>query len=119
MDYAFAMPEEIPSGWVTFRFENVGQATHYMYIGRRPNGVSRETFVGAVREKEFPPHENVGGPGFHAPGCVSETTVHLEPGDYFVQCAITNEGGQDHYELGMTRHFRGGASDGQIRTGRA
>jgi len=43
----------------------------------------------------------MGGPGFTASGRISSTTVHLEPGEYVVECYVKDEDEQFHSYLGM------------------
>lgn len=42
-----------------------------------------------------------GGPGFTAPGRTVETTVHLEPGHYIVECYVKDENEDFHSYRGM------------------
>ncbi|MFB6097521.1 MAG: hypothetical protein ABEK84_00085 [Salinibacter sp.] len=44
MDYAFAAPDTIPSGWVTLRMPNEGKETHYMEIDRLPKGKTYDAY---------------------------------------------------------------------------
>lgn len=43
----------------------------------------------------------MGGPGLTAANKTSETTVHLEPGEYIVECYVKDENEQFHSYLGM------------------
>jgi len=35
-DFAFDAPDQIPSGWTTFRMTNAGEQEHFLYIYRLP-----------------------------------------------------------------------------------
>lgn len=105
-DYAFALPTEIPSGWITFRMKNQGKDTHVAMIGKRPDTISHKEFIKDIENWQWPLSDHMGGPGLHSPGQVSETTVHLEPGDYFVACGAHTPEGVSHTNLGMIRYFK-------------
>lgn len=53
-----------------------------------------------------PGAKTMGGPGFTAAGTTSETTVHLEPGEYIVECYVKNEEEIFHSYIGMLEHLR-------------
>lgn len=53
-----------------------------------------------------PGAKTMGGPGFTAAGTTSETTVHLEPGEYIVECYVKNEEEIFHSYIGMLEHFQ-------------
>ncbi len=63
-----------------------------------------EKLVGSLPEWFFSARR-LGGPGFTAPGHTSETTVHLEPGDYVMECYVrsADDDTMFHGELGMLR----------------
>lgn len=46
-----------------------------------------------------------GGAGFLAPGGTGLTTVHLEPGEYIVECYVRDENGNFHTTSGMLDHL--------------
>lgn len=52
-----------------------------------------------------PGAKTMGGPGFTAAGTTSETTVHLEPGEYIVECYVKNEEEVFHSYIGMLEHI--------------
>jgi hypothetical protein len=52
-----------------------------------------------------PGAKTIGGPGFTAAGTTSETTVHLEPGEYIVECYVKNEDEVFHSYIGMLEHI--------------
>jgi hypothetical protein len=47
----------------------------------------------------------MGGPGITAAGATSATTVHLEPGEYIVECYVRDENGVFHTAAGMIDHM--------------
>lgn len=64
-----------------------------------------DNLVAAIMEKGSwffdPGAPPMGGPGFTAAGITSETTVHLEPGEYVVECYVKNEKEVFHSYIGM------------------
>ncbi len=107
VDYAYAMPAEIPSGWITFRMENMGDKNHYASIFRSESDLSIEELRGKIDSGKYDfPKSPVGGPGLHSPGHKSDVTVHLEPGNYMMYCKLQTESGKDHAELGMRLAFK-------------
>ncbi|MBD3257044.1 hypothetical protein GF377_01330, partial [candidate division GN15 bacterium] len=42
IDYQFEVADSIPSGWVTFQFNNTGHAEHFFLLNRLPNTVAYE-----------------------------------------------------------------------------
>lgn len=119
VDYAFVAPDTIPSGWVTFRFENRGEELHVFDLlglpeGRRYEDLRREYLLPA--DTVFPAYQKgeidvqgllarldriepgwmaemtVGqGVGLTSPGRVARTTVKLEPGRYYMKCFVTTD----------------------------
>jgi hypothetical protein len=133
-DFSFTAPPTFPSGWIKLRFDNQGAETHFMVIWKLPEGktfddwtenVSKpfEEFYVEYRSGEleqaaffeqllaalpewFFDAQRMGGPGFTAPGRVSETTIHLEPGDnYVLECYVRTKDQDDTFHLshGMLR----------------
>lgn len=134
-DYAFAAPDEIRSGWTTFRLSNAGQETHFVYLSRLPEGRSFDEYVqqigvpinevwyqlreGAITKAEvgeilgatlpewmWTGVRAKGGPGLVAPGGVAQATVLLEPGDYVMECFMKTPEGELHWMEGMIRPLR-------------
>jgi len=132
-DYAFTAPPTFPSGWVKLRFVNAAAEPHFLLLWKLPeghtfdewaSGVSgpfferyREYRAGSLTQQEmfdeivaalpewFGEARRAGGPGFTAAGRTSETWVHLEPGDYVMECYIrgAEETHRFHGDLGMLR----------------
>lgn len=113
----FDAPDEIPSGWTTFRYHNATGMTHFAQLERLPNGIGvadQQLEVAPVFQRgmdllnggrfddalaafgQLPAwfFEVVftGGPGLTAPGHTSETTVYLEPGTYLLECYMKTNG---------------------------
>jgi len=64
-----------------------------------------DNLVGSIIEKASwffdPGAAPMGGPGFTAAGRTSQTTVHLEPGKYVVECYVKDENEVFHSYIGM------------------
>lgn len=113
----FSAPDEIPSGWTTFRFRNESGMTHFAVIERLPQGVgikeqqeqaapifqqgmdllnAGDADAAAEKFAELPEWFGqivfMGGPGLTGPGQVSETTVYLDPGTYLLECYVKTNG---------------------------
>lgn len=133
-DFAFDAPEQIPSGWTTFRLENTGEETHFLLVTRIPDGRTIEDYeldlgvpfgeiwyrirdegldkmealeaLGpALPEWYVTGAEVVGGPGMVVPGGVSMATMELEPGTYILECFLKTAEGEFHWMEGMVREI--------------
>lgn len=129
-DFGFEMPEEIASGWTTLRLTNSGEQEHFLYTYRLPERVtydqfkqvampafgrvwnryasgetSREEAMGefAAELPEWFMTDLVptGGVALTEPGETAESTVHLAPGTYVVECYVKTPKGTWHTERGM------------------
>lgn len=123
-------PDEVPSGWVTFRLHNESDETHFALIDLMPEFEGEQmTYLDSLAEvvpvfqaamdlidagdpgAGFAEFANLpawfaevvymGGPGFVAPGETAETTVYLEPGTYAIECYVMNPDGVFHTTHGM------------------
>ena len=111
LDYVFAGPSEIPSGWTTFRMPNQGEEHHVMLLIRLPEGVSYAKYHAATVQRaatgETPDWWGnwmiMGGPAALAPGLTGETTLRLDPGEYAMVCPVRTADGTMHSTLGMMR----------------
>ncbi|MGY5850046.1 hypothetical protein [Salegentibacter sp. F14] len=117
VDYAFGMPTEIPSGWITFRMENLGEEVHHGVIAKFVDTLSYQVLsqmisnaiaeatptaydpIYALMEKDY------GGPAMLSPGLTGQTTVYLEPGLYTLSCHLKTPKGVVHKNKGMDRPF--------------
>ena len=132
-DFSFTAPPTFPSGWVTLRFENQGEESHFVSIIELPEGVTFDSYTSGVSDPfnilyaEYRAGEldqagffeklgaevpewiftarRAGGPGFTAPGVTSETTIQLDPGSYIMECYVRTkaEGHTFHGAKGMLR----------------
>ena len=140
------MPDELPSGWTTFRFHNRSDEVHFGLLDLLPEGITvedHEAEVAPVFQRgmdlinagdpgagfaafaDLPGwYADVvftGGPGLVSPGETAVTTVHLEPGTYVMECYVKT-GGVFHTTHGMLTGFEvtdadtGGASAVPART---
>ncbi len=110
-------PDEIPSGWTTFRFLNESPMVHFVLVERIPDGQGIESQQGEIapvfqdgmdllsagdveaaleRFQDLPEWFGeivfLGGPGLTAPGRTSAATVYLEPGTYLLECYVKTGG---------------------------
>lgn len=129
-DFAYRIPDTLPSGWTTIRFENDGEEHHMMIMLRLPEGKTYDEFVIEITEPynriwhqlragEITEAEGwkqraetlpdwlrdvgiMGGPGLLAPGETTEVTLYLEPGNYVVECYMKSTEGEIHALEGMS-----------------
>jgi len=102
-EYAFAMPDTIPSGPTTFRLVDNGQTLHHVQLIRLEQGKTLADLA-AINPEVAPPEwmVMVGGPNTPRPGGgVSEGTLDLVPGNYAVICVIPDPDGTQHVAKGM------------------
>lgn len=116
----FILPEEIPSGWTTFRYSNVSPLTHFMLIDKLPVvdgkqityadfgqvgpvfGDAMELINAGKAEEGFAEFSRLpswfsdiifsGGVGLVSPGETAQTTIYVEPGTYVVECYVKTNG---------------------------
>ncbi len=128
-DYAFRVPESLPSGWVTLRFTNEGEEHHFLMLHRLPEGKTFDDYVveigepfnevwyplraGEITQEEalermgetipewFWSVQQMGGTGLTEAGRTTEVTVKLEPGNYVVECYMKTPEGEFHGMEGM------------------
>lgn len=107
LDYAFAMPLEIPSGWITFQMENRGQEEHLALVAELPDSLSLEQVQELVRDGEWEGLWNdwAAGVGILSPGLTAHTAVYLEPGIHIMLCTIETPEGESHAANGMVLAF--------------
>ena len=112
VDYAFGMPSEIKSGWVTFEAPNEGVEHHVAVFLKLPEGVTRADWYAAMANPEGPRSAewwgemtDAGGTGVVAPGRTAVTTMYMEPGLYGVLCGVIAPDGTSHWVKGMHATF--------------
>ncbi len=132
-DYAFQVPDSIPSGWSTFRMENQGEEHHFLLLNRLPDGKTFQDYhrdvaapfdsvwhvlkTGAADKAEagallgrllpdwYASVRPMGGPGLVAPGGVAWATMELDPGTYVIECYVKAKDGTFHTSLGMLQQI--------------
>lgn len=111
-DFAYGMPSEIPSGWITFRAPNHGEEHHVAVFLKLPEGVTRADWHEAMADPEtarsrdwWSELEDAGGTGAVAPAMTAETTMNMEPGLYGVLCGVIAADGTSHWVHGMHTTF--------------
>lgn len=132
----FEAPDEIPSGWTTFRFRNESPMIHFVLVEKLPDGQGVESQQAEVapvfqdgmdllgsgevdaalqRFGQLPAWSGeiafLGGPGLTSPGRSSQATVFLEPGTYLLECYVKTNGVFHSYNAdpsvnGMVYEFR-------------
>lgn len=116
----FILPEEIPSGWTTFRYSNESPLTHFMLVDKLPVAEGKQiTYadfgqIGPIfgdamglinagkTEEGFAEFSRLpawfsdiifsGGVGLVSPGETAQTTIYVEPGTYVVECYVKTNG---------------------------
>lgn len=113
VDYGYAIPASIPSGWITFRAPNAGKEHHVAVILKLPDGLTASEWhegVAAFHESGTRPEwwttmQDAGGTGVVASGLTAETTMWMEPGLYGVLCGVIAPDGISHWGHGMRATF--------------
>lgn len=131
MDYAFAAPDSVLSGWVTFQMKNRGEETHEFVLVRLPGSKSfgelyeayiapmdslqqlhlegtidsseHEKAIKQILPKWIGKVEGAGGGGLLGPGQSGEVTLNLEPGEYAMVCFIASPNKRRHAYQGMAK----------------
>ncbi|WP_242119953.1 hypothetical protein [Aestuariivivens sediminicola] len=126
----FQMPDTIPSGWNTFRYINKSTQTHFFTIEKYPEGKTLEDvkelvipyfdsgmkFINEGKPEEgfaefgklpewFSEVKILGGVALLSPGVTGETTMRLDPGNYFIECYVKMSNGVFHASVGMFDEF--------------
>ena len=124
----FQSIDTIPSGWNTFKYQNLSNETHFFLLDKYPEGKTVEntlTDIAPVFEKgmdlinEGKTEEGFaafsklpewfgeiifsGGSGLIAPKHTATTTVKLEPGYYIMECYVKMPNGKFHTMMGMAK----------------
>ncbi len=124
----FQCVDTIPSGWNTFKYENLSHETHFFLLDKYPEGKTIEHTlkdVAPVFEKgmdlinEGKSEEGFaafgelpewfadivfsGGSGLIAPKHTAITTLKLEPGYYIMECYVKMPNGKFHTLMGMAK----------------
>jgi hypothetical protein len=126
----FQSVDTIPSGWNTFKYNNLSNETHFFLLDKYPDSVSIDNTRAEILpvfdrgmdlinqgkpEEGFAAFNDLpawffkivfnGGSGLIAPQHSSITTLKLEPGYYVMECYVKMPNGQFHGSMGMVKEF--------------
>jgi hypothetical protein len=106
-DYAFAMPDSIPSGLTELRLVNHGAEPHQAVVFRLTEPKPMDTVLAVLAAEGAPPPwlKLAVGPNTAVPHDSSNATSVFVPGDYVVACFISAPDGQFHVVKGMVKAF--------------
>ena len=124
----FQMPDTIPSGWNTFKYNNMANETHFFRFVKLPEGITVENFINEADpvfeegmdlinagkpEEGFAAFGKMpewfssaipsGGSGLIAPKSSAISTLYLEPGLHSVECYVKMPNGKFHSTMGMVK----------------
>lgn len=114
MDFAFAAPETVPAGLVTFHLVGAGKEPHQMVVMRIDSGKT----MAEVQPILMSPDAKI--PGWMkfpigvsviAPGDTGNATAVLTPGHYLMACFVSSADGTPHVAKGMMRTFEVSANE--------
>lgn len=114
MDFAFAAPETVPAGLVTFKLVGSGQEPHQMVVMRIDSGKTMADVQPVLTTPDmaipgwlaFPI-----GVSVIAPGDTGNATAILTPGHYAMVCFVQSPDGKAHVAKGMMRTFEVAANE--------
>ncbi|TXD82087.1 hypothetical protein ESY86_15575 [Subsaximicrobium wynnwilliamsii] len=124
----FQSVDTIPSGWNTFKYQNLSNETHFFLLDKYPEGKTVENALTDVvpvfeegmdlinegkAEAGFAAFSKLpkwyseivfsGGSGLIAPKHTAITTVKLAPGYYMMECYVKMPNGKFHSAMGMAK----------------
>jgi hypothetical protein len=106
VDFAFAMPGEIPAGPQRWLVTNRGEQVHHIALMKLlPDRTIEDVTAFLATEEGEPPVEFLASTNPLSAGVSNYLELDLEPGAYFAACFIPdhqNGTGQPHFEMGMT-----------------
>lgn len=104
-DYAFQMPDTIPSGLTTFDLHNEGKEPHHSMLYRLDAGKTiRDAFAALEAGGAHPAWMHAaGGPNAVPNRGESIATVMLEPGSYVAFCHVKSPDSRIHFMKGMLK----------------
>lgn len=124
----FDAPDEIPSGWTTFKYMNKTSTAHFFVLEKLPEGKTVDSskiqivpffqagmdfyrvgnFTDAFGPDGFGGLPDwfsdvlfTGGTGLIGPNMTATSTVNLEPGTYVIECYVKSLSGVFHTTTGM------------------
>jgi hypothetical protein len=104
MDFAFAAPDTIQSGWTTFHLVNEGTTLHHLVVMRVDSGKTITDVAEALKSKA--PQKwlsEVGGPNAADPKSQTSGMINMQPGFYVLLCFIDGPDHTPHVAKGMVR----------------
>ena len=126
----FDLPDSIPSGWVTFNYENNSEETHFYLIEKYPEektiedgkkeilpvfqegmdliieGKNDEAMAAFGKLPEwYGKVKFVGGSGLVSAHAEAINSLKLDPGYYVMECYVKMKTGQFHSFMGMVEDF--------------
>ncbi|MCX7551855.1 hypothetical protein [Xanthomarina sp. F2636L] len=124
----FQSVDTIPTGWNTFKYQNLSNETHFFLMDKYPEGKSVENTLTDVApvfeegmdlinkgkaEEGFAAFGKLpawfgeiifsGGSGLIAPKHTAITTLKLDPGYYIMECYVKMPNGKFHTSMGMAK----------------
>jgi hypothetical protein len=124
----FIMVDTIPSGWNTFKYENLSNETHFVVFEKLPEGITidsskaqvfpvfdkgmdlinkGETEAGFAAFDALPAWffnvEFTGGLGLVSPRESATSTINLDAGRYLIECYVKMRNGKFHSVMGMAK----------------
>lgn len=124
----FQSVDTIPSGWNTFKYQNLSNETHFFLMDKYPEGKIVDNTLTDVApvfeegmdlinkgkaEEGFAAFGKLpawfgdivfsGGSGLIAPKHTAITTIKLDPGYYIMECYVKMPNGKFHTSMGMAK----------------
>jgi uncharacterized cupredoxin-like copper-binding protein len=107
VDYAFALPQTLTAGTITFNLVNNGDDVHAMTLLQLPDNHTMRDFLDTYNRGGVIPAwmTTLGQTPTIAPKQESFITARLKPGKYVLACLIPARDGRAHTEKGMVQSF--------------
>lgn len=105
-DYAFQLPDSLPSGMTTLRLENRGSEPHEVVLVKIPDGRTLADVQKALASEgeHWIEKQLEGGPAAVIPGqAATSVTLMLSPGRYAVACGVPGKDRTPHVMKGMLK----------------
>ena len=126
----FELPDELQSGWTTFKYFNNSEEPHFFIFEKMPEGITIDNYnneivppfkaaftylldenvEAAMKEFEKVPDwwskvKLGGGVGLISPHRTAESTIFLNPGIYVMECYVRMPNGMPHAFFGMLKQI--------------
>ncbi|MBY0488414.1 MAG: hypothetical protein K2R93_01120 [Gemmatimonadaceae bacterium] len=107
IDYAFALPQVLSAGTITFNLVNNGEDVHAMTLLQLPDNHTMRDFLDTYHRGGIIPAwmTTLGQTSTIAPKQEAFLTARLKPGKYVLACLIPTRDGRAHTEKGMVQSF--------------